>query len=445
MNLLMLIVSIVLVLSVYYFLLKNTIFGINAKSGNYVGFFVFYDLIIYIVPAILLLNIFPIEDFRVAFKVKQETVFWISSLILISLLVFYITLKILSGVNRRYFYLFPYTLSKNTNIQNFIRITVFISLSLILFAWLLYGVSHAFTTSFISDISISTLRSEIKANSSVKALKHLFIFISPFIVAVIASPIYKKNKVERILLLISILYITSWGGSKGPLLGSFIVYMISYATFNNLRMNVYILFKLLIFTILLLFIVYKVVLFQYSDLTDLTAFLDYFTQRMFVAQTIGVYEEFNLFLNNYSYIWHGVPFASSFIDFPVFHKDLMLISEDRINPSTIGIKNTFFIAEAYGMGGWLLLALSPVWMAINYALTYIWMTFIIDKLAFKNFEYTKRIVGIALFSYISIMGGFSDLMFFKLTIMITIQIITFLIVTNFIKKIKVYKKKETYV
>lgn len=445
MNLLMLIVSIVLVLSVYYFLLKNTIFGINAKSGNYVGFFVFYDLIIYIVPAILLLNIFPIEDFRVAFKVKQETVFWISSLILISLLVFYITLKILSGVNRRYFYLFPYTLSKNTNIQNFIRITVFISLSLILFAWLFYGVSHAFTTSFISDISISTLRSEIKANSSVKALKHLFIFISPFIVAVIASPIYKKNKVERILLLISILYITSWGGSKGPLLGSFIVYMISYATFNNLRMNVYILFKLLIFTILLLFIVYKVVLFQYSDLTDVTAFLDYFTQRMFVAQTIGVYEEFNLFLNNYSYIWHGVPFASSFIDFPVFHKDLMLISEDRIDPSTIGIKNTFFIAEAYGMGGWLLLALSPVWMAINYALTYIWMTFIIDKLAFKNFEYTKRIVGIALFSYISIMGGFSDLMFFKLTIMITILIIPFLIVTNFINRIKVYKKKETYV
>jgi len=252
----------------------------------------------------------------------------------------------------------------------------------------------------------------------------------------LASPAYKNYKFERYFSIIMVLFIASWGGSKGPILKSFIVYAISYATFNNVKINIGALFKFSIFTLGLLFIVYKVVLLQYPHLKDLSAFLDYLSQRVFVAQMIGTYEEFNIKLSSFSYIWHGVPFASSFVDYPVFQKDLMMISEDRIDPNSIGIKNTFFIAEAYAMGGWFLLLLSPIWEAINLSFTYIWMVFIINNLALKNLEYTKMIVAIALFSYISITGGFSDLMFFKIIVLITILIIPFLIVTYFLSKIK---------
>jgi len=436
MNLLMITLLIIVLVCTYYFLLKNTVFGISPSTGNYLGFFIFYDLMIFFVPAILLLNIFSIEHFWVAFKVKEETVFWISCLILISLFLYFLSLKIISWFSKKYFYLSQKNIELNKNTQNFVRITVIVSLVLMLFAWLIQGVSHSFTTSFFSEISISTLRAEIKANSSVKPLKHLFIFITPLLTAIIASKIYNNYKIERVILLFLILFIASWGGSKGPLLGIFIVYIVSYATFNNVKINVRTLFKFLLFVVILLFLVYKVVLFQYPNLTDISSFLDYFTQRVFVAQLIGTYEEFNLLLNDFSYIWHSVPFASSFIDFPIFQKDLMMISEDRVNYSNIGIKNTFFIAEAYAMGDLFLLVISPFWTAINFSLTYIWMTFIINKFAIKNLEYSKKVVAISLFSYISITGGFSDLMFFKITIMITILIMPFLITTYVVNKIK---------
>ncbi len=416
----------------YYRLLRNTVFGVNFARGNYTGFFVFFDLTIHIIPSIILLNTIPIERFWVAFNVKQNSIFWISCLILATVLVFYLTLYLLTRFDKKHYYFSPLFTSNNIIIRRFTRISIIICFCQIIIAWMLYDFNHSFTQSIISGANVSAYRLEIAANKSLKAMKHLFIFIAPFLTTIIASPVYEQKKVERYILLFSILFIASWGGSKGPLATIFIVYFISIITFKQVNLKVSLIAKTFLFVIVLLFLVYRIVLFQYPHLKESSLFFDYFSQRVFVAQIIGVYEQFNLLIRDSNYFWHGVPFASFFIDFPVFHKDLMLISENRLDPSGIGIKNTLFIAEAYGMGGLSLLILSPVWMAITFLLNYRWMLFLTNKFIFNNIEYAKRIVPLSIFSYVSVTGGFSDLMLFKITIMMTILITPFLVLNKII-------------
>lgn len=423
-----------IVLLYVFFRLKNTVFGISLNKGNYLGFFVFYDLIIYIIPSVLLLNYFPIDNFWVAFKVKQNTIFYISILIIFLMCLYFFMLKRLAIINNKYFILksyIPLQSYQEKKIKVFLFLSIIVCIVMILLFWTLLGIGHSFSLSFLNDVSISELRFDIKERKETKFAKHLFIFITPFFTAILGSGIYKKPIVKWVLL-IGVLFIASWGGSKGPLLTVFIVYFASYATFNKVKINFKLVLKVIFLIIILLFLVYRVVLFQYSEMTEIGLFFNYFSQRVFVAQMIGVYEQFNLLIQDSMYIWHGVPFASSFMEFPVFHKDLMLISEDRVDASAIGIKNTLFIAEAYAMGGLYLLVFSPFWMAFVYSVNYRWMTFVTNKYIFNNLEYTKRIVALSIFSYVSVSGGFSDLMFFKITILMTLLLLPFITLKKFI-------------
>jgi len=412
----------------YCVMLKTTVFGINLKSANYNGAFVFYTLIAYVIPSSLLLNFFPIQSFWVAFKVHQDTVFFTTLLILWSVFVFYVVLWLISKTNKKYFRLNPFFVTVEVKRPLlFVRITISVCLILIIFTWVFLGVGHSFSMSMLNDVSVSEFRMNIKASRGLRAIKHLFIFITPLLAAIVASPVYDGDrKIERLLSVLAIIFIAGWGGSKGPILGVILVLMVSHITFKRVRFGLLSPLKIVLFLIFTIGVTYRVVLFQYPHMKDIFLFADYFYQRVFVAQMIGVYEQYNVFLQDYNYIFHGVPFASYFIDYPQFHKDLMLVTEDRTNPDNIGIKNTLFIAEAYGMGGVVLMVISPVIMALNFSLSYVWMVFLINKIAFVELEFTKRIVAISIFSYVGITGGFSDLMFFKITIMMTLLLLPFL-------------------
>ena len=426
-----------ILLGSYLYLLKGTVFGVSSDKGEYSGFFIFYQLLMFIIPSSIILNIFDISDFWVAFKVKQESVFWISILIIFSMLLYFICLSMFSRMLPKFFKIYNVNLNKNSpRILIFNRLCLLVCIILITLIWLGLGIGHSFSLAIIDNVSISGLRHSITDRKEGRVLKHLFLFIIPLITAIVASPVYKEAKKERVISILLVFFIASWGGSKGPLLVVFIIYIVSYATFIKLKLTAISTLKFLLFIIALLGAVYFVVSLQYSNLKNFALFLDFFYQRIFIAQIIGVYEQFNLWLHDLNYIWHGVPFASFVVDYPQFHKDLMMISEDRGDANNIGIKNTLFIAEAYGMGGWLLLCLSPIIMAFNFCVSYLWIVLLLNKFAFNNLEFTKRIVAISLFSYIGVTGGFSDLMLFKITIMVTILISPFLICALLLNKFR---------
>lgn len=435
MNLFIIFSFVLFIFFLYSYILKGTIFGLSFKNQSYHGFFILYPIILSIVPSVLLLNTFPITDFWVAFKVKQDSVFYISIIIIISYIFFLLILYFVSRIYPRYFFISTdYDSPCKKKYILVVRFVISFSLIIILLLWFIFGQGHSFSLAIMDNVSVSTFRMTISEHPLTKFAKYFFIIIGPLIIAIIASPVYVNNKKERVLSVILLLYIASWGGGKEPILILFIVGFIVYCTTNKVKVSIKAIFLSVLFILFILFITYHIVLLQYENL-NINEFLDYFSQRVFVAQMIGVYEEFNIHLFNTDYIFHGLPFASFFVDYPIFHKDLMMVSEDRYDATTIGIKNTYFIAEAYGMGGWPLLLISPFIFGVNLAISYIIVLYIFNKLFPYSDGINKLIVSVFLFSYMKVTGGFSDLMLFKNLIMLLILLSPVLLFA-YISKIK---------
>ena len=81
------------------------------------------------------------------------------------------------------------------------------------------------------------------------------------------------------------------------------------------------------------------------------------------------------------FYWHMFPGARLFVDYVDYQKVLMMVTEGY-GYSEMGVKNSYFIAEAYAMGGFCVNVLSPIIVAFSTALGLI---ILIDLL--------KRIVG----------------------------------------------------
>lgn len=418
------------VIFLYFYLLKNTVFGINFKTANYVGFFLVFEIFFYLLPGIILLNLLPVNTFFAVFKVEQSTVYWISLIILYSFLTLIFSLWFFSILLKKYLMIHANEKLSTNNITNkniiiftrFIVILCFIFLTLLLITT---DAKHAFFGTINGDLSLSVIRSSNKSIGLAKYLNHLFIFIGPLIAILIATASYDTKKIERFILFSFAIIISTYMGSKGPLMNTILTYIVAYFTFHHIRLSPKNILFIFFFSIFMFLFLYIVVSLQYPSFTFNT-FLEYFVNRIFIAQIVGVYEEYNLLLSDWSYWWHAIPFASFFTDYPIFHKDLMMISEDRIDPSNIGIKNTLFIAEAYAFGGWLLVFISPFIYIMNIIFSFLWFNYFLN-IAINNQLYTKYIVGLFLFSYISLSGGFSDILFFKLPIMITIFLSIFLL------------------
>jgi len=425
----------VLILSIsiiflYFYLLKNTVFGINIKTANYVGFFLVFEIFFYLVPGVILLNWFPVDTFFAVFKVEQSTVYWISLIIFYSFFGIAFSLWFFAILFKKYLIVNPAN-ELTTNIKtgkNIIVLTRFIVfLCLILLALILVATDakHAFFETINGDVSLSIARAANKSIGLAKHLNHLFIFIGPLIAILLATTFYDMKKIERLFLFVCAIIFSTYMGSKGPLMNTILTYVVAYFTFHKIKLTLKNILFLIGFIIFMFLVLYIVVSLQYQDFT-FNIFLEYFANRVFIAQIDGVYEEYNLFLTNWSYWWHSIPFASFITDYPIFHKDLMMVSEDRIDPTTIGIKNTLFIAEAYAFGGWALVFVSPFIYAMNIVFSFLWFNYFLN-IVINNQLYTKYIVGLFLFSYISLSGGFSDILFFKLPIMVTIFLSIFVV------------------
>ena len=65
------------------------------------------------------------------------------------------------------------------------------------------------------------------------------------------------------------------------------------------------------------------------------------------------------YLPDSNFYWHMIPLARFFVDYIDYQKYLMMITEGY-EFTEMGVKNTYFVAEAYAIGGIWLAVLSPV-------------------------------------------------------------------------------------
>ena len=143
----------------------------------------------------------------------------------------------------------------------------------------------------------------------------------------------------------------------------------------------------------------------------------------------GVYEQFNLNLNDTKYLYHSIPFASLFLDYPIFQKDLMLVSEGILDPTRAGIKNSLFISEASAFG-WFFLIISPFIVGINTAISIALVALFLSKSYLSNRILSFKISTFLFLSMNALTSGFSEYMFFKSTIIILLSLGFVILVTK---------------
>ena len=146
---------------------------------------------------------------------------------------------------------------------------------------------------------------------------------------------------------------------------------------------------------------------------EYSRFLIYIFNRLGIGQMAGVYETFGLIENGYGiegeFAYHMIPFARFFVNYVDYQKFLMMFTEGY-NFTSMGVKNSYFIAEAYAIGGWGLMLLSPIIVSFSFVMGLFILYKFTSYFLSKDFFFAVFIVYL---KFMDITGGFSQFPFFK--------------------------------
>lgn len=410
----------------YYKLLGPYNIGFSIKNKNFAGLIVFKEFFALIGLSSIFLSLYPIYFFNGFDNTLQESVVYISFWVWASL--FFYTISLFVGTNITY-RLFCRNTGNARSLKSLLFISIFLAVILYLYLVFFYGVRHAFFDAIFTGESLLNTRLDNKYATSIPSfilsIFNIFIYFS--IVIFSFSKIEKRSIMYFCALIL--LYLLTYDGGKAHLFNGMIVYiLIKLSQKSHINLNFSLIFKFLLVLIFFVFLVIYIVKVQYPDFND-EQLTKYFINRLGVGQMGGTYEQFNLNLYDPRYVYHSIPFASLFLDYPVFQKDLMLVSEGILDPTKTGIKNSLFISEASAFG-WLYLILSPFIVGFNTAIS-----IAIIALFLSKFYLNDRIISFKISTFLflcmnTLTGGFSEYMFFKSAILIVISLSIILFTTK---------------
>ena len=418
-------------LLLYFFGFRRSVFGVSFKNSHFAGLILVKELMLLVLLGVVLLEFFSVDSFYALHYVESSSVEYISWLILYSVFVFLVTIIFIGK------YLFPSSLrlpianspspASLKRIHSFaIYLFFFYGICLVLI-FNFWGHHHAFFSAIFEGASLKQIRMENKYESNVPSVIISLVSFQSTLVAILAgSPAFRNKILQRSVLFFSALVFAGSSGEKAPLLNIIVIFFLSCASFSPKRFGFGSIFGTFILGAALSILILFAVSIQYPTY-NADDYILYFINRIGVGQISGVYEQFNLFLYDPEYIYHAIPFANFFLEYTPFQKDLMIISEDVKNAASTGVKNSLFLSEAMGIGGWWLAIASPFIVAINYVLSYIVISKLINSMLLHDRYLCSKICPL-LFIYIApLTGGFSEWLFLKLLVIYVIYIlITFL-------------------
>lgn len=401
------------------------------KKGTFLDFkniwsVIFYKQALLILLPVLLLSIINAKEFVALRMVNQSDVFFISSLVLFSFFVFALFFLVLNRVflKSKYINLSSRVYVYDSAVDYFSIAAVFSGVFLLTFSILFLGYQHAFITSIFSGVNVLHVRLQNAYSTNLPSQLAYLMTVSYWIAAIYSGLLAtEKRYVNSLFFFVVGVFLSSAGGAKAPVANLLIFFVMSYLYYSSFSLKKVSFSKILlwfpVYISAIFIILYYVVSLQVADLT-ISKFLIYLLERLGVGQMAGVYETFSINFLLPESAWHMIPFANLFVDYPVFSKELMLFTENREFSDT-GVKSSFFIAEAYGMGGWFLMIVSPVWMAFAYIIKIFILSFFL-KFAFG--ESVRDIYLLPLF-FLSTnpTGDFSSFAFQKGTLLLVFTLI----------------------
>lgn len=399
-------------IAAFYFITRNTYLRLDIKSGNIWPIQLYREFIM-VTSGVLLPLVYGVGSFEDAIlNARDEDIFNIALLSVYAIFGFGITLALLakrfripSGRDQIRLVMDDY------RVQRFANAALAAGLLLLSIAFIFLSYKHAFITSILTGENLVSVRLQNSYDSHLPSQIAQIISSSWWVVSIYAGIlVFKKQKLKSAFYILSALFLASAAGDKAPVMMCFMLMSFSYFSVRAVRISWRTVSKtLFLFVPLLYVLVYFVVSLQSTEFS-IEKFNIYLLNRIGVGQMGGVFETFSIPRVGGEFYWHMIPGASFFVDYIPYDKMLMMVTEGY-GYTQMGVKNSLFISEAYGIGGVPLVIFSPMIVGCCYALG-VYILYLFLKAFFGRAVSVIYTLPLYVLSS-ALTGGFSSFPFFK--------------------------------
>jgi len=272
------------------------------------------------------------------------------------------------------------------------------------------GFRHAFITSLLGTESLLRVRLHNAYDISLPAQIIPSLFWVGYLLSIFSGFVFRLKRRNTSALFFAVaLFIVSAPGNKGPVVMAILLwFMAARVQMPRGIISIKSIFTTGVALLLLGIIIYGLFKWQYPN-ANMAEYPAYIINRIGIGQMAGTYVTYGFAYSGSfpegDYYWALIPGASiinpAYIN---YQKVLMLISEGY-EYNKIGVKNTYFISEAYAIGGWWLVWLSPIIVALSTA-----VGIKLYKILFRLFFFAAVAPQLAMIIYLvahDITGGFN--------------------------------------
>lgn len=411
-----------------FLVFQGTIFDITYIRENPWPL-LWYLQILWVMFPLIIVSALGIDNIPILYVAQSGSETIITLITIISMLLYILSLgfflRFFGMYYRRYF---PEKRSSNIfNVYNKaseIAFTLSITGFLLIVIFDALDYKHAFLYAMLKNTSLLQIRLANKYNSLVPSQLASMLFVIGYLLSVLAGYVGKSGSKKSYIYLAIAIFILSAPGDKAPVAYAIILWILGRGMYLPKSIfSIRILTSAIILISISLGLIYFALSLQNPGLTP-QIFAKYLLNRLGVGQMAGLYETFGLIEKNSmpksDYFWHMIPFASFFVDYIDYQKLLMMVTEN-VGYSQMGVKNTYFLAEAYAIGGPILAFISPIIVGFSTALG----LYVLLRTA-RLFVRKELSILMTLPIYLrthDITGGFSSFPFFKGLIMLMLQLL----------------------
>lgn len=407
-------------------LFRGTILDLSRVRDNPWPLIWYFSLALCLVPLVIV-SLLGIDNSPGLYLAQPGTEGVVVVAVLAALLIYIVTLSFslrLFGLRKE---LLVIPLKDRKQVQSLATALCLLGLVVMAIFYLL-GYQHAFFVALFGRETLVSVRLANTYSSAVPSQIASVISLIGYLLAVLGGYLRYQSLIKSFLYLTISLFLLSAHGDKAPFIWGVIVWVLAQAEFLPRRL--FSLRSLISFCVimsigfLLIFFVLHLQIQEFS----FEQFFWYILARLGIGQMSGVFETWGLFVANSmptgDFYLHMIPGAKIFFDYIDYQKALMMITEGY-EYTEMGVKNTFFVAEALAMGGLPLAFFSPIIVGVAAGAGLAILVSVMKKMLPMGMA-----APVALMLYLKthdINGGFSSFPMLKGIVLILVQVVVILI------------------
>ena len=393
--------------------LRGTVLEFDTARGMWWPMWL-YEQFLLVLPAPILLATLGVQSFpSTLLVVKNGQTFIISMLVLYAITIFFATLGFSIRLLPKRWMIIGGSEQEidQRKVNRFVNVTMLGGLGVMIAGILFMGFHNALIDVLVTGKGLNEVRIANKYQTSMPSQVQFVIAVAAWVAAIHAGYTMAWRKRGRAFVcLAGAIVLAGADGGKAPMVQVLLLAGTGYAVAAQKRLNLKMVLIWGLFGIpILLLALYGVVRLQVQGI-NLEKFIGFLVDRIGMAQMAGTYDGIALGPLSGHFGWHMVPFANFFEDYVPYAKALMMHVEGY-DYDQVGVKNSFFVSEAYGIGGYWLVIASP------FIVGFCWVISAVVFYRAMKWMFGRDVAGLYFLPisilYMNLTGGFSPFPLFK--------------------------------